>query len=80
MKTHAENVRQKLIPDPSLILINNPKQYVLVCHPCVTLMYSYVLACHPYVTRIYSYVIRMSLVCGFIMNQKLLRNIFVGKI
>ena len=50
-KTHAENVHQKLIPDPFLILVNNPKQYVLICHP--------------YVTRMYSYVICMSLVCGF---------------
>ena len=37
------------------ILVNNPKQYVLVCHPYVTRMYS----CHPYVTRMYSYVTRM---------------------
>ena len=56
-KNHAENVHQKLIPDPFLILVNNPKQHVLVCHP--------------YVTRMYSYLIRMSLVCGFTMNLSL---------
>ena len=49
MKNPCRNVHQKLIPDPFLILVNNPKQYVLVCHP--------------YFTRIYSYVIRISLVC-----------------
>ena len=26
MENHAENVYQKLVPDPLLILINNPKQ------------------------------------------------------
>ena len=26
MKNHAENVQQKLVPDPFLILVNNPKQ------------------------------------------------------
>ena len=26
MKNHAENVHQKLVPDPFLILVNNPKQ------------------------------------------------------
>ena len=26
MKKHAENMHQKLIPDPFLILVNNPKQ------------------------------------------------------
>ena len=26
MKNHAKNVHQKLIPDPFLILLNNPKQ------------------------------------------------------
>ena len=26
MKNHAENVYQKLVPDPFLILVNNPKQ------------------------------------------------------
>ena len=36
-----------------------------VCH-------SYVLVCQPYVTRMYSCVIRMSLVCGFTMNQNCL--------
>ena len=25
-KSHAENVHQKLVPDPFLILVNNPKQ------------------------------------------------------
>ena len=25
MENHAENVPQKLIPDPSFILVNNPK-------------------------------------------------------
>ena len=26
MESHGENVHQKLVPDPSLILVNNPKQ------------------------------------------------------
>ena len=26
MENHAENVHQKLVPDPLLILVNNPKQ------------------------------------------------------
>ena len=26
MEIHAENVHQKLVPDPLLILVNNPKQ------------------------------------------------------
>ena len=26
MENHAENVHQKLAPDPFLILLNNPKQ------------------------------------------------------
>ena len=26
MENHAENVYQKLVPDPFLILVNNPKQ------------------------------------------------------
>ena len=26
MENHAENVPQKLVPDPFLILVNNPKQ------------------------------------------------------
>ena len=59
-------MHQKLILDPVLILVNNPKQHVLVCHPYVTHKYS----CHPHVTRMYSYVtrmylyvIRMSVVC-----------------
>ena len=53
-------MHQKLILYSFLILVNNPKQYVLVCHPYVTHMYS----CHLYVTRMYSYVTRvMSLVC-----------------
>ena len=26
MENHAENVHQKLVPDPFLILVNNPKQ------------------------------------------------------
>ena len=26
MENHAENVQQKVIPDPFLILVNNPKQ------------------------------------------------------
>ena len=26
MENHAENVRQKLAPDPYLIFLNNPKQ------------------------------------------------------
>ena len=26
MENHAENVHQRLVPDPFLILVNNPKQ------------------------------------------------------
>ena len=26
MENHAENVHQKLVPDPFFILVNNPKQ------------------------------------------------------
>ena len=26
MENHGENVHQKLVPDPCLILVNNPKQ------------------------------------------------------
>ena len=73
-KIHVENVHQKLIPDPFLILVNNPKQYVVECHPYVTRMYSYVIrmsllctcmssVCRSYVLVCYPYVTRTSSVC-----------------
>ena len=43
--------------------------YVFVCHPYVTCMYSYVIPMPLVFTRMYSYVVRMSIVCGFTMNQ-----------
>ena len=50
----------------------------LVCTRKSSVCYSYVLVCtrmssvcHSYATRMYSYVIRMSLACGFTMNQKI---------
>ena len=52
-------MNQQLIPDPFLILVNNPKQCVLVCHPHVTHMYSYVMR----MSLVCTHVIRMSLVC-----------------
>ena len=57
-------MQQKLMPDPFLILVNKPKQYVLVYHPYVTRMYSYVI-------RMYSYVIRMSLICAHVIRMSL---------
>ena len=49
MKGPCRKCAPKANSRPLLILVNNPKQYVLVCHP--------------YVTRMYLYVIRISLVC-----------------
>ena len=56
MKNPCRKCAAKANLRPFFNLVNNPNQYVLVCHP--------------YVTRMYSYVIRMSLVCGFTMNLK----------
>ena len=56
-------MHQKLIPDPFLILINNPKQYVPLCTRMPSACHSHILVCHPYVTRMYLYVICMSIVC-----------------
>ena len=54
----------------SFNLVNNPKQYVLVCHPYVIRMYSYVIrmssVCHSYglmSSLCHLYAIRMSHVC-----------------
>ena len=40
----------------------------LICTRISPVCHSHVLVCHPCVTRMYSYVIRMSLVSGFTMN------------
>ena len=67
-KIHVEHVHQKLIPDPFLILVNNPKQYVFVCHQYVTRMYLYVIRMSLLCTRMASVCARVSLVCTCISS------------
>ena len=58
MKNPCRKFAAKANSRPFLFLVNNPKQYLLVCHP--------------YVTGMYSYVIRMSLVCTHAILMPLL--------
>ena len=60
-------MHQKLIPEPFLMLLNNPKQPLHArnsfINPYCIRMYSYVIRVSLVYTRMYSYVTRMSSVC-----------------